>query len=424
PFWLVWRSRFVSSALTELLLVPVCVGAVRPALPLLRRAPWRRMLEPALLMAFTLLLGLVVFGGSYHGAQGGGWSGAPVRSIALLLAPLLWAAVRFGPAAASFSLLTMTSMLVWGETHGRGLLTGLAPGEAVLACQSVLWVVAVPLLCLAALMQEHRKAEELVRGRLHFETLLSRLSTDFVPLASHQMEATFESWAARIGESFEVDRFMILLLRGASEVEIAYAWAAPGVLPPGAGLVGAGPAREVLRDQLLVLERLRAAPADPPAPLDRSGHALSVPLQAGGRTTGVVSLVRRSAGQAWPEELIQRLRLIADVLAGALARKTTEDALRRSEAMKSAILASMPTSVAVLDRHVRIVAVNEEWSRSAEEWTSGSERAGRSRPWDLFGAADGARCGPALTSGVSAVLQGSLGSFSHEFVCGRGPEER
>ena len=52
-------------------------------------------------------------------------------------------------------------------------------------------------------------------------------------------------------------------------------------------------------------------------------------------------------------------RLIAEVFANALARKEAEDALRTSELMKSAILASLTSSATVLDRQGRIVAVNE-----------------------------------------------------------------
>ena len=57
----------------------------------------------------------------------------------------------------------------------------------------------------------------------------------------------------------------------------------------------------------------------------------------GGLTFGRVGIV----DGAWPEALVQRLRLAAEVLASALARKRSEDALRASELMKSAILASL-----------------------------------------------------------------------------------
>ena len=56
-----------------------------------------------------------------------------------------------------------------------------------------------------------------------------------------------------------------------------------------------------------------------------------------------------------------------EVFANALAQKEAEDALRSSEVMKSAILASLASGVAVLDRHGRIVEVNDHWARSARD---------------------------------------------------------
>jgi PAS domain S-box-containing protein len=424
-FWPVWRNRFVSNTLSELMLVPACVVVVRDALPMARSASWRRLLEAGVLASFTALLTLFVFGSSEVGPFASG-PGISARFLALLLAPLLWASVRFGPAFTSFSLLWMTVMLLWGETHGRGLLATRSPQESALAFQTVLGVVAVPLMCLAALMQEHRRAEEVIRGRLAFERLLSRLSTAFVPLGSHEMETTFESWVARIGESFAVDRFMVLLLRGAEDVEIAYSWAAPGVLPLEKGAVRTdypGETQRLLRDQLFVIAQLRARGGEPAesAWLDRAGRSLTVPLVAGARTTGLVSLVCRSDDLEWPEELIRRLRLVADVLGGALARRGSEHALRESEALKSAILASMPTSVAVLDRRGGVVAVNEEWMRTVPD-----RDAGEGRPtWDLFGVTrDGDPAGLAMGTGVSRVLEGSQRTFAHEFLSKRGGTER
>ena len=90
---------------------------------------------------------------------------------------------------------------------------------------------------------------------------------------------------------------------------------------------------------------------------------LVLPVTPGARCKGGLSLVNRSGPRTWSPEHVQRLRLVAEVLASALARKETEDALRASETMKSAILSSLNSGVAVLDRSGRIIAVNEEWAR-------------------------------------------------------------
>src|SRR6185295_8142028 len=57
-----WRNRFVSNTLTELMLVPTAVVVVRDGLALVRRASRGRRAEAALLVGLVGLLGLVVLG--------------------------------------------------------------------------------------------------------------------------------------------------------------------------------------------------------------------------------------------------------------------------------------------------------------------------------------------------------------------------
>jgi C4-dicarboxylate-specific signal transduction histidine kinase len=94
---------------------------------------------------------------------------------------------------------------------------------------------------------------------------------------------------------------------------------------------------------------------------------VTVPLLAGDRVLGSLGFARPAADGPWSDELRQRLHLVGEVFANALARKETEDALRASEAMKSAILGSLTNGVAVLDRDGWIIAVNEGWTQSACE---------------------------------------------------------
>src|SRR4029453_13774226 len=90
---------------------------------------------------------------------------------------------------------------------------------------------------------------------------------------------------------------------------------------------------------------------------------LALPLVAGGEVLGGLALVSTTTHRSWPEPVVANSRLVADVLAGALARMLAEDALRASESMKSAVLSSLTSLVAVLDRDGRIIAVNESWTR-------------------------------------------------------------
>ena len=106
------------------------------------------------------------------------------------------------------------------------------------------------------------------------------------------------------------------------------------------------------------------------------------------------------------------------MFANALARKESEDALRASELMKSAILASLNSGVAVLDREGRIIAVNQAWARFARQ-------AGAPVPWhredDNYlhacraAAGRGEPIAAEALAGIEAVLSGSRTGFAFEY---------
>ena len=59
---------------------------------------------------------------------------------------------------------------------------------------------------------------------------------------------------------------------------------------------------------------------------------LSIPMVIGKKTLGSCAFVSVRAERIWPDDLVHRMRLVAEVLAGVLARKHFEESLRESEA--------------------------------------------------------------------------------------------
>ena len=92
----------------------------------------------------------------------GGDPAGPGRFPALLYAPLpllLWAAVRFGPGGLGFSLLVVALLSLSNAVAGRGPFTTHSPAENVLSLQIFLVAISVPLMLLAALVQERKHVE-------------------------------------------------------------------------------------------------------------------------------------------------------------------------------------------------------------------------------------------------------------------------
>jgi two-component system sensor histidine kinase UhpB len=155
-YGLVWRGWFLSNALTGLTLLPIIVIAFT------RRKAWtrlrvRRLLEAALLYACLVAVGLYVF--DLHDAQP---SGLPARLYAPLPL-LLWAAVRFGPAGTCAALLTLTSLAIGGALQSHGPFVGRSAGENILELQLFLMAISLPLLLLAAVVEERRNKARALR---------------------------------------------------------------------------------------------------------------------------------------------------------------------------------------------------------------------------------------------------------------------
>src|SRR5262249_17998735 len=95
-----------------------------------------------------------------------------------------------------------------------------------------LTVVAIPLICLAALIKERQHAEAALEERLRFEELLSRLAGAFVRLPSHEMDEAFATSLRHVGEFFGLDHLVLLdLTDDGKDLMVAHAWATTGIKP-------------------------------------------------------------------------------------------------------------------------------------------------------------------------------------------------
>ncbi len=153
-FWQIWRVRCLSNILSTLTLVPVIITWVNGGFTAALNAPKRRYVEAVLLTAGLLAVGLTVFDSQF-------WD--PDRSPSLLYWPLpflLWATVRFGPSGVSSALLLVMFLAITGATHGQGPFVGNSATENALAIQWFLIVVSIPLMSLAAVIEERRRAEK------------------------------------------------------------------------------------------------------------------------------------------------------------------------------------------------------------------------------------------------------------------------
>ncbi len=157
-YWIEWRNLGVSNAVTAVVLIPVfLLGGHYLFVKRPRGWPPQRVLEVALVGACTVALGTFVFDKTPAG---------PNTSPALLYTPiplLIWAALRFGLGGISVSMLIITFQAIWGTMRGHGPFLAQTPAENALALQLFVLVTATPLMLLAVVIEEERRAKEALR---------------------------------------------------------------------------------------------------------------------------------------------------------------------------------------------------------------------------------------------------------------------
>jgi len=120
-----------------------------------------------------------------------------------------------------------------------------------------------------------------------------------------------------------------------------------------------------MHGELVVVNRVEDLPAEAEAErrLCRAKGTksfLSIPMLSGGRTLGSCALVAVNAERVWPQDLVQRMRLIAEVFSGALARKRAEESLRESEARLSLAASSAEAGLWVLENATGAIWATEK----------------------------------------------------------------
>jgi signal transduction histidine kinase len=181
----------------------------------------------------------------------------------------------------------------------------------------------------------------LVQERLRFETLLAELSATFVNLPASQVDSQIESALQRLVEFLELDRGGLAeVLVDQKQLVITHSYHMSGIPPQARTILDEQLpwyARKMRHGEVLRLSRL---PDDlPPDATQEREYCLQVgmkshvmiPLKVMGSVVGGIGFASFRSYRDWPDDLVQRLRLVGEIFTNALARKRADEALRAGE---------------------------------------------------------------------------------------------
>ena len=246
-------------------------------------------------------------------------------------------------------------MFDWGALQRWGLKeSALPPGSVVRNRPPSFWqlykryvlagifvLLAQSLAILGLLRQRARKreTEKSLAERLAFETLLSDLSGTFIDLPEEQVTSNIEKSFGRIAEFLKLDRITLFeSSQEGAELTATSSWSREGTQP-------APPDSKPIPWPWWTSHDLSGEPVTfsdshvLPEEVDRIRRYLlesgiesiaSVPLRVSGEIIGALSFVSTKRKVLWTEDLVRRLKVIAEIFSNALKRKRAMQALLAS----------------------------------------------------------------------------------------------
>jgi signal transduction histidine kinase len=167
--------------------------------------------------------------------------------------------------------------------------------------------------------------------RLRFETLLSTLSAGLIHVPASAIDAALEGALQQVVRFLGVDRGNVdVYEEGGRGVRISWALSGLGESPH---VMDADQfpwtATQLGRGRIVRFSRIDELPEEAAvdhASFERVGtrSKVSLPLSAGGPMLGVLSFASVRSERAWPDALVERLRLLSEAFASTLERKRVE----------------------------------------------------------------------------------------------------
>lgn len=197
PYWENWRIRFLSNVLASLTLIPFVVEWARGGLSTLKGVTIAKYVEASLLIFGLFTVGLVAFNSQ---------PGFFIQTTARLYWPLpflVWASIRFGLRGVSSCLLVVMFLALYGTVHGTGPFVSSSSAANAMSIQGFLIIVSVPLMILAAVIEDRQLTE--ISARDSEERLTLALNAAQMDTWDWQVNNNRLTWASTTRTKFGVE---------------------------------------------------------------------------------------------------------------------------------------------------------------------------------------------------------------------------
>jgi formate hydrogenlyase transcriptional activator len=213
----------------------------------------------------------------------------------------------------------------------------------------------------------HPELEE----RLRFETLIADLSSKFVNLPAGEVDREIEDAQRRVCQFLSID--LCALWQWTHDtpryITITHLYRPLGGPPPPERIDGEEMApwclRQLAAGKVVAVTSMESLPPEAARDQEVWRHygvksALNFPLSAGGQLFGALTFNTVREERPWPNEIVNRLTVVAQVFANALARKVTDEALRQSMAENDRLRERLQAESDYLKAEIKVTAAHGE----------------------------------------------------------------
>jgi PAS domain S-box-containing protein len=345
--WSVW---WLGDALGGLVVAPFLLTTA-----ICRRPPLRRTAEAALLAISVGVIAQVIFNG---------WttSDPAYSSLAYTVFPLVvWAALRFGQPGATSVTFVVSVFAVWGVLRGVGPFGWGTVHDRLVSLQAFMAVVAATGLILAAALAERRRDEQRT-SVLHAVAEILAESKTLDQATPQIIQRICDSFTWQVGAIWEVDRASAMLKcagfwhTGSTKFPVFETTTRGRTFASGVGLPGRVWATGV---PVWIPDVVHDAnfPRAPIAEREGLHAAFGFPIRLGAEIHGVIEFFSPQIRRP-DEDLLQTMGTLGIQIGQFIERRHGEEEVRRSEALKTAVLESALDAIITIDHQGGIVEFN------------------------------------------------------------------
>ena len=183
-----WRASWIGSMVGALVVAPLILVWTQPTVARFPRARG----ELVALAATTALIVGFTFAGDISITNE---ISTPFHQADMLLAVLVWAALRFGQRGGVTGTFCIAVIAVAATTSGHGPFVESDLTQSLLSLQTFIGIVAVTVLLFGATIDEHRCALAVARNAYRAVSLANRAKSEFLAVMSHELRTPLNAIA-------------------------------------------------------------------------------------------------------------------------------------------------------------------------------------------------------------------------------------